>query len=140
MSRGNPQKIAEYKSAEHVYNDMVAEYFREEDGVQFSSRPSEAYVNEIETKAKETGDERDLTRAAILRDRLDHNASDSRKHIDWRETRQRLTSAIQSGEKITDRDVQEASKLVKQNSSVDMLVLYSEVKKTHESQKEEAVE
>ncbi|MFK4340798.1 MULTISPECIES: hypothetical protein [Paenibacillus] len=130
MARGNPQKIAEYMVRKREYDDTVDRYFKEQDnGFNFVDLPSEEYVTKAEARAAETGDEADAMRAAILRDRAQYSASQKDVHKDWRRTYTDLTAKLANGDTITQRDLEDAEHLARQNSSLDNLVLYRKIKR-----------
>ncbi|WP_459965383.1 hypothetical protein [Paenibacillus sp. JCM 10914] len=131
MSTGNPEKIAAYTMAERRYKDTIAELFHEDAGVEFHEHPSESYVTDLETKAAESGDPTDKARAAILRDRLDYYDAEKTKHFDWRISRERFRKLLVEGGKVTGADVQEAYRLAKHTPSVELMSLYSQLKRKH---------
>lgn len=135
LATGNPQKIAEYTRAQRQYDDAVAEYFNEEDGVKFYSSPRESYVLELEARAA-NGTDRDKARAVILRDRYEAIELEKTAHIDKRVAKHNLMQRLESGEKLTQRDLNEAHRLAKLNSTTENIVLYTRVKRELESQSE----
>ena len=134
LATGDPRKIAEYTLAQRRYDETVAEFFNEEDGVKFYSAPRESYVLELEARA-EKGTERDKARAVILRDRYEAIESEKTAHLDIRVANQ-LVQRLQCGEKLTQRDLNEAHRLAKLNSTTENRVLYARVKRELENQSE----
>lgn len=128
LATGDPRKIAEYTLAQRRYDATVAEYFNEDDGVKFYDAPRESYVLELEARA-EKGTDRDKARAVILRDRYEAIESERTAHHDIRLVKHRLMQRLDSGEKLTQRDLNEAHRLAKLNSTTENRVLYSRVKR-----------
>ncbi|MFT9848970.1 hypothetical protein [Aneurinibacillus sp. REN35] len=126
MSRGNSQKIAEYKIKERAYNELVEALFDED--TQFVDNPSEQYVRELAEKA-ESGDEVDEARYAVMKDRFDmYEYEHKQAHFDYVKTRSSLMKKISSGEQLTKSDLSSAELLARQHSSIDNIVLYSKIK------------
>ncbi|MFL1674816.1 hypothetical protein [Paenibacillus dendritiformis] len=132
MAQGHPERIAKYSMAKRQYDETVAEFFNEEDGVSFISTPSLRHVEEFEERAK-SGTERDKVRAIIIRDRYEALEGEKTKHIELRTTQQELLSRIDGGEKLTQADVNAAYRLARLNPSDDNRVLYSRVKREFEN-------
>lgn len=132
MAQGHPERMAKYNVAKRQYDDVVAEFFNEEDGVSFYSAPRESYVLELEERAKH-GTERDKARAIIIRDRYDSHRAEKTRHIEIRTTQQELLASLDSGEKLTQADVDSAYRLAKLNPSADNRVLYARVKREFEN-------
>jgi hypothetical protein len=132
MARGNPEKIAKYKREKDVYNTMVKTYFNDE--IPFLEHPSEDYVNKLERKAAETGDEADIIRAAMMRDRFEYNEYKRRaEHFDNVKTRQELRRKLDEGATLTRSDLLLAEKLARKFPSPDNLVMYSKIKRMVEA-------
>jgi hypothetical protein len=132
MSRGNPEKIAKYKREKDVYDTMIKTYFNDE--TPFLEHPSEDYVNKLEQKAAETGDEADIIRAAMMRDRFEYNEYKRRaEHFDNVKTRQELRRKLDEGAKLTKSDLLLAEKLARKFPSPDNLVMYSKIKRIVEA-------
>lgn len=136
MAAGHPEKITKYSQAKKQYDEMIAEFFNEESGVKFIAHPLESYVAEIEAKAEESGDPGDKARAIIMRDRLNHYEKEKTKHVDWRTSRERLRSLIDSGSKISDKDIREAERVARHNPSPESIVLYSRIKSIKQEQED----
>lgn len=136
MAGGHPERIAKYKLAKERYEEIIAEYFNKESGVKFVDLPSEYYVAELEAKAEESGDPRDKARAAIMRDRLDHQEKGKMKHIDWKVSRERLRSLIDNGAKITEKEMREAERVARHNPSDESRVLYARLKSVKQAQED----
>lgn len=132
MAQGHPERIAKYNVAKRQYDDVVAEFFNEEDGVQFISHPNERDVEAFEERAKH-GTERDKARAAVIRDRYDSHQAEKNRHIDIRTTQRELLSILNSGENLTKADVDSAYRLARTNPSADNRVLYARVKREFEN-------
>lgn len=132
LAQGHPERIAKYSTAKRQYDDTVAEFFNEEDGVPFISTPSLRHVEEIEERAKH-GTERDEVRAIIIRDRYEAHQTEKTRHIEIRTTQQDLLSRLSSGEKLTQADVNAAYRLARLNPSDDNRVLYARVKREFEN-------
>ncbi|GMN97971.1 hypothetical protein [Parageobacillus thermoglucosidasius] len=132
MARGNPEKIAKYKREKDVYDTMVKTYFNDE--VPFLDYPSESYVKQLEQKAAETGDEADIIRAAMMRDRFEYNEYKRRQeHFDNVKTRQELRRKLNEGATLTRSDLLLAEKLARKFPSPDNLVMYSKIKRIVEA-------
>ncbi|NSL51704.1 hypothetical protein [Calidifontibacillus erzurumensis] len=132
MARGNPRKIAEYNLKEREYYDFIKQYFDDEH--KFVDSPNEFYIKEVEEKAK-SGDEMDVMRYKILKDRFDYYQSfKGSKRIDnAREIRSKLQAKLQNGDKITKDDLTAAEKLARTYPGPDSLVLYSRIKREIDS-------
>lgn len=135
MAGGSPERIARYSGAKKEYESVVAHLFNDESGVEFVQYPNLNYVTELEKKAAETGDPDDEARAIILRDRYTHNENSNNKSKDWRVSRKRLTELLTSDKPVTKGDVDEAHRLARYNSSTEMRVLYSTLKRKFEDTK-----
>lgn len=133
MAGGSPERIAKYSGAKKDYESVVAYLFNDESGVEFVQYPNLNYVNEIEQKAAETGDPDDEARAIILRDRYTHNENSNNKSKDWRVSRLRLNDLLSSGARITQKDVDEAHRLARYNSTTEIRVLYASLKRKFEN-------
>ncbi|GCD81927.1 hypothetical protein PTHTG4_09890 [Parageobacillus thermoglucosidasius] len=132
MSRGNPEKMAKYQREKDTYDTMVKTYFNKE--VPFTEYPSESYVQKLEQKAAETGDEADIIRAAMIRDRFEYNEYKRRaEHFDNVKTRQELRRKLDEGAKLTKSDLLLAEKLARKIPSPDNLVMYSKIKRMVEA-------
>jgi hypothetical protein len=132
MSRGNPEKMAKYQREKEVYETMVKTYFNDE--VRFIEHPSEEYVIKLEQKAAETGDEADIIRAAMMRDRYEYNEYKRRaEHFDNVKTRQELRRKLDEGTTLTRSDLLLAEKLARKFPSPDNLVMYSKIKRIVEA-------
>lgn len=132
MAQGHPERIAKYNVAKRQYDDVVAEFFNEEDGVQFKSQPNERDVEAFEERAKH-GTERDKARAVIIRDRYDSHRAEKNRHVDIRMSQRDLLSRLTGGEKLTQDDVNAAYRLARLNPSEDNRVLYARVKREFEN-------
>lgn len=132
LAQGHPERIAKYSMAKRQYDDTVAEFFNEEDGVRFISLPDEHDVEAFEERAKH-GTERDKARAIIIRDRYEAHQTEKTRHIEIRTTQQDLLSRLSSGEKLTQADVNAAYRLARLNPSDDNRVLYARVKREFEN-------
>ncbi|GIP21062.1 hypothetical protein [Paenibacillus sp. J22TS3] len=128
MSWGNPERIAAYTLAQRRYDDTVAHYFDEESGVKFMANPSQSYVEGLEAKAAETGNDDDKARAIIARDQFEHYEKDRVKHIAWQVSRQNLRRLLVEGGKVTRKDVDEAHRIAKLNATMENLAVYSQIK------------
>jgi hypothetical protein len=132
MSRGNPEKMAKYKREKDVYDTMVKTYFNDE--VRFKEHPSEEYVIKLEQRAAETGDEADIIRAAMMRDRYEYYEYKRRgEHFDNVKTRHELRKKLDEGSKLTKSDLLLAEKLARKFPSPDNLVMYSKIKRIVEA-------
>ncbi len=136
MAAGHPERMAQYRLAQKRYDEMIAEYFNEESGVKFIAHPMESFVAQLEAKAKESGDPGDKARAVIMRDRLNHYEAEKTQHLDWRRSRERLSGLIDSGAKVTQRDIDEAYKLARHNPSAEVVTLYSRLKSVKQAQED----
>ncbi|MNN60748.1 hypothetical protein D3C81_1759500 [compost metagenome] len=132
MASGHPGKIVEYAVAKRAYEDNVAHFFNEESGVKFISNPSQSYVDELEAKAAETGDDGDKARAAIARDQFNYYEKDRVKHIDWKVSRQNLRRLLDGGGEVTRKDVDEAHRVAKLNATTENIAVYSQIKRKYE--------
>jgi len=133
LAPGHPQKLAEYTLAQRKYDDMIAEFFTEEDGVKYIRSPHEWYVRELEERAK-TGTDRDTARAVILRDSYTYHANRSEgAYLDQRVTKQELIAKLSGGEKLTQKDVDTAYRHAKLYHSEENRVLYARVKREFEN-------
>lgn len=136
LCKGNPEKMARYASAKTEYDDTVAALFPPDAPFEFVGHPNEGHVKDAEAHAKETGDADDIARAAILRDRYDAYEDDKTAHIDLRTTKESLRAKLQRGDKLTPKDVRDAWRLAKLNSSIANVALYSQVKSEQENPSE----
>lgn len=136
MAGGHPERMARYKLAKERYEAVIAEYFNEETGVEFVAHPADFYVAELEAKAEESSDPGDKARAVIMRDRLDHHEKGKTKHADWKVSRERLRSLIDSGAKVTEKDMREAERVARHNPSPESRVLYSRLKSVKQEQED----
>lgn len=132
MSRGNPQKTIAYKLKQKKYDDMVSSLFTDDAPIKYLPSKSEEYVQRAEQIAAESGDPDDFARAVILRDGFEFYEADNMKHLDWKNTRSQLKAKLDSGERLSQRDLLTAERLARSNSSLDNLVLYSRVKTGYE--------
>lgn len=133
LSGGHPQKIAAYTAAKREYDDTIATMFTDDAPFKYADSPTESYVHEAEAHAAKTGDADDLARAAILRDRFNYHEGLKTAHLEYRTTAASIRAKLQSGNKLTAADVQEAYKFAKLNPSADNLTLYSRIKREHEN-------
>lgn len=131
LSKGDPRKIAEYTVAKKRYEDMVTEFFNEEDGVLFKSNPSLEYVLELEQRAV-NGTDRDKARAIIIRDRYEANEKKKVQHIDFRTARNKLEEKLRVGSEITEQDIDEMYRITRHFPTPDSMVLYSKIKRAFE--------
>ncbi|MFD0588659.1 hypothetical protein ACFQZE_11640 [Paenibacillus sp. GCM10027627] len=132
---GNPSKIAEYKAAREAWYAEIQDLFREDEGNEYAELPAESYVEEMEARAKQSGDARDIRRAQILRDNRTYHVEDIHYRArDWLETRTKLSELVSNGGKVRKADVNVAYKLARQNSTVDMRVLYTQIKRAYDAQ------
>lgn len=136
LSKGNPQKIAQYSTAKREYDETIAAMFPEDSPIRFVESPAEHFVTDAEARAKETGDADDIARAAILRDRFEAYADESTAHIDLRTTATSLRAKLQNGDELSPRDVKDAWRLAKLNASIANVALYSQVKSAQENPSE----
>lgn len=132
LAQGHPERIAKYSMAKRQYDETVAEFFNKEDGVSFISTPSLRHVEEFEERAK-SGTERDKARATIIRDRYEAHQTEKTQHIEIRTTQQDILSRLDSGEKLTQANVNAAYRLARLNPSDDNRVLYARVKREFEN-------
>lgn len=131
MARGNPRKIAEYNRKLSEYNDFIKQFFDDEH--KFIESPNEFYVKELEKKA-ESGDENDIMRYKILKDRFDYYQYTKRQgYFDERESRSKLQAKLRNGDELTKEDLTAAEKLARTYPGPDALVLYSRIKREVES-------
>ncbi len=133
LCQGNPKKMAEYTQAKRKYDDMIAEFFNEEDGVEYIPTPTPYYVEELERRA-ENGTDRDKARAIILRERYD--ARENKKnnhHHKIKATKSELRDKLGRGDEITAQDMEDAYWLSRHNPSSENLALYSQLKRAHEN-------
>lgn len=138
LSRGNPQKMAEYAQAKHSYDEVARSLFNKESGVEFVNHPNESYVTELERIAEASNDLDDKARAELMRDRYESNEDAKTFHGDLRVTANKLRTKLDSGQPLTRRDVSEAWKLAKLQASPDNVVLYSAIKREHENPTEKS--
>lgn len=134
MARGRTDRTAAYNNAQSKYDTFVNLYFDPaQTTLKFYEVPSDQYVADAEAIAANSGDISDIARATILRDRLEYVAASNSTHKEWHQTKNELRDKLQSGEKITQRDVIAAEKLARSNSCVENLSLYSQINREHES-------
>lgn len=128
LSRGNPKKIAEYTLKERQYNEMIRTFF--DDETPFLDMPSESHVESLRRKAEETGDEMDIARYTIMKDRFDTREYEHKQaHFDYIKTRSTLIQKVSAGEKLTKSDLQDVELLARQSPSTENIVLYSKIKR-----------
>lgn len=131
MAGGNPRKMADYNLKEREYTDFVKQFFDDEH--KYIESPNEFYVKDLEKKA-ESGDENDVMRYKILKDRFDYYQYTKGQNLfDTRQTRSDLQTKLRNGEKFTKEDLTAAEKLARTYPGPDALVLYSRIKREVES-------
>ncbi|WP_427052370.1 hypothetical protein [Paenibacillus sp. TC-CSREp1] len=128
MASGYPEKIVRAKRMEREYNETVELMFNEESGVSFIPVPTAQDVDRFDTRAKETNDPDDITRAYLIRDRFDHYEGEKMAHIDHRILGSQLRTKLADGT-VTRADVKAAERYAKNNPSPDNIGLYTQIKR-----------
>ncbi|WP_143192159.1 hypothetical protein [Paenibacillus helianthi] len=121
--------MARYAAAKSDYDETIAAMFTEDSPIKFVGSPNEDYVKDAEAHAAKTGDADDISRAAILRDRYEAYEDDKTTHMDLRTTATSLRAKLLNGDELTPKDVRDAWRLAKLNSSLDNQALYARVKR-----------
>lgn len=127
-SGGNPSKIAEWKTADSLYKQMVSENFDGE--TPFTDKPSQTYLDQLAEKAL-SGNDADITRFQMIKERDDINkrsASGEPARV-LKTTAHELRQKVQNGEKLTKNDLQLAGELCAHYATTDNLVLYATIKR-----------
>ncbi|WP_025026679.1 hypothetical protein [Caldalkalibacillus mannanilyticus] len=130
FARGNPQKIAEYTSANQKFMELITTYF--DDEYPYTLSPSELYLKKLEEEAS-TGDAQAIMRYELIRDRVEYNNAKNNQSKNMGIIRQGLMDKLQNKEPLSNRDLRLAEEVARTYSNAESRVLYATIKKALES-------
>jgi len=128
MSRGNPNKIAEYTTKAKQFEELKEKHFN--DDFPFAERFDELHLNKLKKYAEDNPDDESAqVRYAIQKERFAAQEKQKTAHIDLRIKRNELMQKLRNNSELTKTDLLHAEQLAKKNPSYENLSLYSRIKK-----------
>lgn len=127
----NRVAIAKYTEAQRNFDGAVAQLFT--DGYTMAEVPTAGYVYQLQQEAQ-TGDPLAEYRYAIIKDLHDTHEGRHIASQQFKADRESLRQILASGEKVTEKHVEQAKEIAAKNPSIENLAVASGVKKRKEAQ------